>query len=349
MRIESFLSEFRHAGVNLRPFLAVALVFLVSSCALMRKGPPPAQVKLTTLADRVRIEIDGRLFSEYIFKGATRPYFYPVLAEDGTSLTRDFPMKETPGEEIDHPHHRAVMFAHSSVNGIDFWNEGAAGGRTVPKGSILHESLVETKSGPVAVIRAKNRWVSPAGKLICTDESTMRVVQTASGTALDYEVTLQALPDAPLHIGDNKDGVAAIRVAQWMTLPHKYQGKDVPGNGRYVTSTGVRDAAAWGTRADWCDLYAPKGDKVYGVAIFNHPQNLRHPTWWMARDYGLFAANPFGQHHFENLKDRPNAGDYDIPAGGTLTLRYRFLFHLGDEKAANIGVRYAEYVAEQKL
>jgi hypothetical protein len=332
--------------VNPRFLFAVILAGLLTSCALAPKGP---QVKLTPLDDRVRIEIDGRLFSEYIFKGATRPYFYPILAEDGTGLTRDFPMKETPGEEKDHPHHRAVMFAHASVNGVDFWNEGAAGGRTVPKGSILHQELVETKSGPVAVIRAKNRWMHPNGTLICTDESTMRIRQTASGTALDYEVTLQALPDKPLLMGDNKDGVAAIRVAQWMTLPHKHQGKDVPGNGRYVTSTDVRDAAAWGKRAAWCDLYAPKDGKIYGVAIFNHPQNLRHPTWWMARDYGLFGANPFGQHDFENLKDTPKIGDYEIPAGGSLTLRYRFLFHMGDEKAANIGVRYAEYVAEQKL
>ncbi|HEX2854614.1 MAG TPA: PmoA family protein [Opitutaceae bacterium] len=335
--------------MNPRLLCVVVLSGFVSSCALVRQGPPPAQVKLTPLADRVRIEIDGRLFSEYIFKGATRPYLYPILAEDGTSLTRDFPMKQTEGEEVDHPHHRAVMFAHASVNGIDFWNEGAAGGRTVPKGSILHDGLVETKNGPVAVIRAKNRWVSPDGKLICTDESTIRVTQTPSGPALDYEVTLHALPDTPLHMGDNKDGVAAVRVAQWMTLPHKYQGKDVPGNGRYVNSADVRDAAAWGKRAAWCDLYAPKGDKIYGIAIFNHPQNLRHPTWWMARDYGLFGANPFGQHDFENLKDQPKIGDYEIPAGGSLTLRYRFLFHMGDEKAAAIGVRYAEYVAAQAL
>ena len=328
-----------------RTLLFLALLGLCASCTNVPKTPPENVVKLTTLPDRVRIEIGDRLFSEYIFKGAKRPYFYPVLAADGTSLTRDFPMKETPGEDRDHPHHRALWFAHSSVNGIDFWNEGNAGGKT-PKGSIVHDALLETKSGAVAVIRARNRWLSPEGKLICTDESTIRIRQTANGPALDYEVTLQAPADAPVHIGDNKDGLVAMRVPQWMTLPHKIQGKDIPGHGHIVTSTGQRDADAWGKRAAWCDYYSELNGKTYGVAIFDHPQNLRHPSWWMARDYGLFGANPFGQHHYENLKDRPNAGDYDLAAGESLTLRYRFLFHLGDEKAANVGVHYAEFASE---
>jgi hypothetical protein len=65
----------------------------------------------------------------------------------------------------------------------------------------------------------------------------------------------------------------------------------------------------------------------------------------MARDYGLFGANPFGQHDYENLKDNPHAGDYTIPAGGALTLRYRFLFHEGDPQAARIAERYLDYAA----
>ena len=314
-------------------------------------------VELTTLSDRVRVEIGGQLFTEYIFQGATRPYCYPVLAPDGTSLTRDFPMKHTPGEDTDHPHHRAMMFAHSDVNKIDFWNEGTAGTK-FPKGSIVSDGIVETKSGPVGELRARNRWVAPDGQLIANDETVIKFRGDADARMIDYEVTIHALPDTPLVLGDNKDGTMAIRIAQWMTMPHKHQGggasitgdsTNVPsasvGHGHIVTAQGVRDAAAWGSRADWCDYYAEHDGKTYGVAIFDSPENLRHPTWWMARDYGLFAANPFGQHDFEHLKDQPHAGDYTIPAGGSLTLRYRFYFHFGDEKAANIAERYADYAA----
>jgi hypothetical protein len=308
------------------------------------------EVKLTPLADRVRVEIGGQLFTEYIFgDGATRPYCYPLLAPDGTPLTRDFPMKQTPGEDTDHPWHRSLWFAHSMVNGVDFWNEGAgdAGKSPKDKGKTVHEALVETKSGATGVIHARNRWVAPDGRLVCTDDRTLRFHATSAGRFLDYEVNWHALPDTPLLLGDNKDGTMAIRMAQWMTLPHKYQKQDLPGVGHIVTSTGERDAAAWGKRADWCDYHAPREGKTYGVAIFDHPQNLRHPTWWMARDYGLYGANPFGQHDYEGLKDQPHIGDYTIPAGGSLTLRYRFFFHLGDEAVAQVAKQYAEYAAEK--
>lgn len=307
-----------------------------------------APVKLTKLADRVRVEIDGRLFTEYIYQdGASRPYCYPILLADGTGLTRDFPMKETPGEDRDHPHHRAVMFAHGNANGIDFWNEGRAGGPT-PKGRTENDGFLETADGDTGTIRVRNRWFSPDRKLIATDETTIRFRDAGHGNrTLDWEVTVKALPDTPLVMGDSKEGTMSIRMAQWLAMPHKISGKDIPGVGHYLTAAGDRDGTVWGKRAPWCDAYATRDDgKTYGVAIFDHPQNLRHPTWWMARDYGLFNANPFGQHEFEPEKKLPrNAGDYTIPAGGSLTLRYRFYFHAGDPDAAKVADHYAAYAA----
>jgi hypothetical protein len=61
------------------------------------------------------------------------------------------------------------------------------------------------------------------------------------------------------------------------------------------------------------------------------------------RDYGLFAANPFGIHDFE--KKAPGTGNLNIPAGQSVTFRYRFYIHEGDEKEAKVAERYKEYVA----
>lgn len=317
---------------------------LLSLLCLATSLAASADVRLTRLADRVRVEVDGTLFTEYVFgDGASRPYCYPVLLADGTSLTRDFPMKDTPGEDTDHPHHRALMFAHGDVNGVDFWNEGTAGPK-LPKGRTEHAGLLETTDGATGVLRARNRWVAPDGRLIATDETTLRFRGTIGARQLDYEVVIHALPDAPLTLGDSKEGTMAIRVAQWLTPPHKYKGQSLPGSGRILTATGDRDAAAWGKRAAWCDYSAPHNGKTYGVALFDHPQNLRHPTWWMARDYGLFAANPFGQHEFEPEQKHPrDMGNHTIPAGGSLTLRYRFHFHEGDPASSKLADHYAEY------
>jgi hypothetical protein len=318
-------------------------------------------VKLTALTDRVRVEIGGQLFTEYIFgDGATRPYCYPVLAADGTPMTRNFPMKKVEGEDTDHPWHRSLMFAHSMVNGVDFWNEGSGDKGKSPeqKGKTVHDKIVEATSGNVGTLHTRDNWVAPDGKIVCTDERKISFHATAKARMIDYEVTLHAPTNEPVIMGDNKDGTMAIRLAQWMTMPHKSQGggakitgatNDVQSasasHGHIVCSTGFRDGEVWGKRADWADYYSEQDGKIYGVAIFDHPENLRHPTWWMARDYGLFGANPFGQHDYENLKDQPHIGDYTIPAGGSLTLRYRFYFHNGDEKTAKIAEHYADYAA----
>ena len=337
----------------------VAVLCLSSAVVSLQAADAAADVKLIPLADRVRVEIGGRLFTEYIFgDGATRPYCYPILASDGTPLTRNFPMKHVEGEDTDHPWHRSLMFAHSMVNGVDFWNEagGDKGRSPEAKGKTVQEKILETIGGNIGVLRTQDRWVAPDGKIVCTDERKISFHATAGARMIDFEITLQAPTNEPLVLGDNKDGTMAIRLAQWMTMPHKHQGGGASitggsgnvlsadaGHGHIVTANGERDAAAWGKRADWCDYFSEHNGKIYGVAIFDHPQNLRHPTWWMARDYGLFGANPFGQHDFENLKDHPHAGDYTIPAGGSLTLRYRFYFHYGDEQTVKIAEHYADY------
>ncbi len=306
-------------------------------------------IKFTKLADRVRVEVGGAPFTEYIFgDGASRPYVYPLTAPDGTSLSRNFPMKKVEGEETDHPWHRSMWFAHSMMNGVDFWNEGAGdvGRSPKDKGRSEQQEFIELKDGPVGVISTRNRWVSPDGKLVATDERSVKFSAGADGRFIDFEITLHALPDAPLLFGDNKDGTFATRLAQWMTMAHKTKGQEVGGTGHIVTAKGDRDGKVWGTRADWCDYHAEHNGQTYGIAIFDHPQNLRHPTWWMARDYGLFGANPFGWHDYEKeFAKEPHKGDYTIPAGGTLTLRYRVFLHLGDEASAHVAAHYADYAA----
>jgi hypothetical protein len=118
------------------------------------------------------------------------------------------------------------------------------------------------------------------------------------------------------------------------------------GQGHIVNSEGVRDGATWGKRAKWVDYYGPADGKQVGMAIFDHPSNPRHPTWWHVRDYGLFAANPFGVHDFE--KKPAGEGDMKVPAGQSVTWRYRFYLHEGDEKAGKVAEAYEAYAASKK-
>jgi hypothetical protein len=289
-------------------------------------------VNITQLPDRLRIELDGQLFTEYLFKDVPRPYCYPILGPGGLPMTRNWPMKDTPDEEHDHKHHRSLWFTHGAVNGYDFWSEEKDFGK------IVHDKFVEVKSGKDSgLVVAENKWVAADGTLVCTDQTTLRFhkPRSASERVLDFEITIRAL-DKPLVFGDTKEGTMAIRLAETMRLKGKV------GKGHIVNSAGVRDDATWGKRAEWCDYYGPVEGKIVGVAIFDHPENPRHPTWWHVRDYGLFAANPFGQHDFEKLADK-SAGDLSVPSGKSITFRYRFYFHEGDERQGKVADNYRDY------
>ena len=293
---------------------------------------PKAGIEITRLEDRLRVEINGELFTEYFFKDVPRPYCYPLIGPGNVPMTRDWPMKETPGEERDHRHHRSLWFAHGAINGQDFWSEEKAFGKTV------HEEFLEVTSGQdIGVIKSRNKWVAADGTVVCTDERTLRIYNPgrARERVFDFDITLFA-SNSDLTFGDTKEGTMAVRLAETVRLTRS------AGKGHIVNSTGVRDGRTWGKRADWCDYYGPVGGKIVGVAIFDHPQNPRHPTWWHVRDYGLFAANPFGKHDFEGLADK-HAADLTVPAGQSLTFRYRFYLHEGDEQQAKVAERYKEY------
>ena len=290
-------------------------------------------VAITESADKVTVNINGELFTEYVFRGAPHVYFYPLIGPGNAPMTRNWPMKVVEGEERDHKHHRSLWYSHGSVNGVDFWAEGAKSGR------IEHEKFLEIKSGADSgVIRSANRWVALDGKVQLTDECVFRVYnRPASERLFDFEITLKA-GDGDVVLGDTKEGTMAIRLNENMRLT---RGKNTPGQGRIVQSTDVWDGKTWGKRAAWCDYYGPVDGKTVGVAIFDHPSNPRHPTHWHVRDYGLFAANPFGVRDFE--RDKTKNGEMKLAKGGAVRFRYRLIIHPGDSTEAKIADEFKKY------
>jgi len=286
-------------------------------------------VKITEQEKTLRVEINGELFTEYFFKDVPRPYFYPLIGPTGVPIIRHWPMKEGKDEEKDHVHHRSLWFTHGDINGQDFWGEGEKSGK------IVHDKFLKVASGPDAgIIQSQNKYVARDGKVICTDTRTHRFYNRPDGQIMDFEITIHA-SEGKVVMGDTKEGSMAIRLAPTMQLKGKV------GKGHILNSEGQSDGQTWGKRAAWCDYYGPVENQIVGVAIFDHPQNPKHPTWWHVRDYGLFAANPFGVHDFE--KKPEGTGDITILAGESLTFKYRFYFHKGDTNQAKVAEHYREY------
>ena len=88
--------------------------------------------------------------------------------------------------------------------------------------------------------------------------------------------------------------------------------------------------------------------KRLGFAIFDAPGNLRHPTTWHARTYGLLTANPFGLSHFTRNTRKKQRGDYTLADGKERMWRYRIFFHEGTEKQAKVDARWGDYAEAPK-
>ncbi len=346
---------------NFAPSLLLLASLALTSCRTTDPAPKtnPLGVRIFQTNDVLRVELNGRLFTEYHYQNVPRPFCYPIVGAAGTAMTRHYPMAKVPGEATDHPHHRSLWFAHAPVNGHDLWTERPSAGR------IVHRGFADISSGvTTGLIKTFNDWVTADGTVLCSDEQTLRFYPCTDNSTivLDFEITLKA-SHGDVTFGDSKEGSFAIRVAESMrVLPPLKRGEPAqPGDGHIVLSTGIRDngvsaaaaknnkreAVTWGKRAAWCDYYGPVDGKILGFAILDHPDNPRHPTWWHVRDYGLFAANPFGQHDFEGTSNK-HAGDLKIPAGKSVTFRYRVVVHEGDEKTGRIAEHYNEYVTGTK-
>ncbi|MCR9115743.1 MAG: PmoA family protein [bacterium] len=289
-----------------------------------------AEIELKKTDDGVTVNVDGELFTKYLIKSGAKPILYPVVGPSGDEITRSYPMNEQgkEGERKDHPHHRSFWFTHGDVNGVSFWHE------TPGHGNIVHREFSKVEGGDHPTIETVNDWLDADGKKLCEDTRSFTFGADDKARWIDVVVTVRA-SEGEVTFGDTKEGSFGVRVAGTMKV-------DSSPKGSIVTSEGETDKAAWGKAAAWVDYYGPVNGKTAGIAILNHPDSFRYPTYWHVRTYGLFAANPFGLHDFVKGKEEA-AGAHAMKKGDSFTLKYRVLLHSGDTKQADVAGVFAEY------
>jgi len=276
----------------------------------------PAQVRYTP-ADRT-ITIDGRPFTT--FHDGTdvgKPYLAPVRSASGKIVTRGFPMENLPGESRDHLHHTGLWFSYDDVNGVKLWENHPS--YTKPHMGREVVRSAEWKDGTLAAVI---EWRDPDGKVLLVENRDMKFGGDAKLRTIDFHITLTAAQDVTL--GDTKEGAFAIRLAEAFT--ERKGCRIVDADGRAT----MKDV--WGKRSNWVDYSAELDGERLGVAIFDHPANPRHPTYWHARDYGLFALNPFGRNAFD---DKQEESRWKLPKDQSLTFRWLVLIHPGDTVVAD--------------
>jgi hypothetical protein len=312
---------------------------------------------------RVDVLIDGQPFTSYIWPiTLKKPVLYPLRTSAGTVVTRGFPLEPRPGERVDHPHHVGLWLNHGDVNGFDFWNNSEAipAKDAAKYGTIVHRAIKSAKGGAdKGELQVTEDWKTPDGKALLREDTTYVFRGGPGLRSIDRITTLTAL-DQKVTFRDSKEGMIGMRVARELEQPSDKaeiftdaSGKatavaklDNTGvSGRYTSSEGKTGDAVWATRAPWTMLSGTIGREPITLAILDHPKNPTHPTYWHARGYGLFAANPFGAKAYTDGKAETN---FTLEPGQSVTLKHRVLILSGPTTAEQVGAQYRRYVDEVK-
>ena len=244
----------------------------------------------------------------YVYGGVAKPYVHPFATPDGVPVTGFQPHS--------HPWHRGVWFTIKYVNGENFWEEGDEAGpaghgtqRTVVPPAVSHDG-----AGAV-VVRSELAWTRPDGHTVVASERRALTFSAVDGAlVLDWDVVLTAtvelvLDRTPFTTWGGYGGMSAR-----LTRGCRRSRMLLPG--------GATSERPTGETAPWCDLAGDLDGGVRasgGVAVFDHPDNPRHPTPW----YGAAGSMNFLNAAF--LFHEPMT----VAAGATLPFRFRVLVHDG--------------------
>jgi hypothetical protein len=309
----------------------------------------------------VDVMIGGKAFTSYIYPSSLeKPVLYPLRTARGTVVTRGFPLEPRPGERADHPHHVGHWFNYGDVNGYDFWGHSS---ETPPElrakaGTIVHKEIIQITSGASrGELAVKADWVVPDG-LVLIHEQTRFVFSGDAVTRTVDRATTWTAGGQRVTFGDTKEGAFGIRVARPLEHPSKEaetfvsasgQKETVPRldntgvTGKYLGSDGTTGEAVWGTRGPWMALTGVVDGAPVTIAIFDHPSSNGYPTYWHARGYGLFAANPLGRHAFDP-KEPPRT--LVLESGQSVTFRFRILVDEGAMTRERLQQEYDRFARE---
>ena len=316
-------------------------VLLFSGCS--QSTPPASQksdgpssngapeISLQREAGKIHVRIAGQFFTSYHFEEKwDKPFLHPVRALSGREVSRGWPVDPRPGESDDHIWHRGLFMGHDRINGVDFWRElgrdktGTLVPRSPPTASV---------SDGAARISAELDLLTPDGESLGAIRQGFTFTRLGTSAVIDVEVTVRADRGTALRMGDTEEGWVGFRFDDAF---QQENGATLMNSGGLVGTENI-----WGQRAEWVDYSTTLQGEKAGVALFDHPANPGHPTYWHARGYGLCTANPFGERSFTG--DEARDGTMEVPEGGQIEFRYRLVVHPGSALDAEIEQLYSEY------
>jgi hypothetical protein len=308
---------------------AIVVMSLMVIVPLSRTGGAEQPLQAAVDVDSVTVRLGDALLLQYRYGDVPfKPCVKELFTPTGVNVLLDSPP--------DHVHHHALMFA-CDVDGVDFWGEVT--GQT-PIGKQVHERFDD-----VAVIGPQGhrwshfaeslRWVSPGGNqplLLEHRTITAGRVGEPEVTFLTWECKL-AVPEgkeSAVLSGSHYHGLG-MRFIRSMDADGEFRNPD---NDPGVIFRGEERLL----RSRWCAYTAKADGKLVTAAMFDHPDNPRHPATWftMAKPFAYLSATM--RLHEEPLKVLP---------GKPLVLRYGVALWDGRPETTRIDELYKQWIAMQ--
>jgi len=319
-------------------FSFLQILFWVLLAFPVGKDPDWVEVQMVNHKKEISIRIGGRDFTRFLYPDSLeKPVLFPILDASGSEVTRGFPLAPRPHDPTDHPHHIGLWFNFESVNGLDFWNNSYAipSDKKSHYGWIRTDKILKIKSGKTGLLDYHALWTNLARQTLLEEFTHFAFSGKEGLRIIDRTTTLTAREE--VQFNDAKDGLLGIRMAHELQIPTREDqsftdskgiitvvkgGTDTMAKGNYLTSENKKGNDAWGTRARWCMAYGKLGNDSVALIILDHPRNPNYPTFWHARGYGLFSANPLGEKIFTNGKSQKN---FHLHEGEKISFHYRII------------------------
>ena len=319
----------------------IAVLFLSAGTGI---NAQKSKIKFVRADDKQKIDVlvDGKLFTSYRYpSNMEKPFLFPVIAPNGSVITRGFPIEPRKGERVDHPHHIGLWFNHGNVNGLDFWNNSSAipASKKDSYGHIVVKQIVKAKKGVIEVI---SDWDDNKGNTLLVENTKYIFSADKNSRTIDHISTLTAA-NGQVTFTDNKEGMFAIRVDRAFEMPSNESliFTDDKGNpttvratdntgvtGMYTSSSGLKGEKVWSSRNDWVMLSGTRDNVLTTMAVFDHPKNIGYPAHSHARGYGLFSTNNLGAESYVPGEKKIVV---TLQKGESITLRHRFFVQSGAE------------------
>jgi len=329
-----------------RTILTLSTIVLTATAAAYPK------VEFRPSTGAIDVFVDGKPFTSYVHKIdpakpmaaegilLTKPVLFPLRTPSGITVTRGWPFERIEGERQDHPHHIGLYFTYDQINGSNFWNNSK---NSLPAIKHIRADMTTDVKGNPALATVMN-WTGKDNKSLLIEKRLTSFIPGPDQHIIDIDIELQAVADR-VQFGDTKEGMFAIRLAQWLTenADSRYQ----LGTGSYLNCHGdENEKGVWGKRAEWVRIQGDKDGKTVGIAILNHPSSTNYPTYWHARGYGAFSANPLGQYAFQKSHkvENPKPFNLTLTKGERASFKFRVIIYDGSRTKQQLDNEFKNYV-----